>query len=210
MPKPTFFGLPDDKRQLIERVALEEFADQGYAGSNTNRIVERCGIAKGSFYQYFDDKKDLLFHLLDKMVAEKMASLQPVLDNYKSHSFSHNIEALFETGIRYAAADPLLWRFGRRFTGGGMMDLLMEFAAKYRPVSTDLFGELLLHAEANGELRDDIDVPSVAALLTAFVNQASITVVERMTNEQTRTVFIRQMLLFLEHGVLKHSGGNDL
>jgi TetR/AcrR family transcriptional regulator len=54
MPKQTFFNLPDEKRDLITDVVIDEFADNDYDKVSISRIVQRAGIAKGSFYQYFD------------------------------------------------------------------------------------------------------------------------------------------------------------
>ena len=59
MPKITFFNLPDEKRQLILDIAIDEFAENDFANVSISRIVARAGIAKGSFYQYFEDKDDL-------------------------------------------------------------------------------------------------------------------------------------------------------
>ena len=64
MPKQTFFNLPDDKRQRILDVVIDEFADNDYANVSISRIVARAGIAKGSFYQYFEDKEDLSGYLV--------------------------------------------------------------------------------------------------------------------------------------------------
>jgi len=57
MPKQTFFNLSPDKRGTIEQAALDEFTAYGFDNSNMNRIVAQSRIAKGSFYQYFEDKK---------------------------------------------------------------------------------------------------------------------------------------------------------
>ncbi|MBK7920673.1 MAG: TetR/AcrR family transcriptional regulator [Chloroflexi bacterium] len=57
MPKDTFFNLPEDKRALICKVAVAEFAKHRFDKASINRIVAQSGIAKGSFYQYFEDKR---------------------------------------------------------------------------------------------------------------------------------------------------------
>lgn len=75
MPKPTFFNLPDDKKQLILDVAIEEFIQQGFDAASISKMVQRAGIAKGSFYQYFEDKQDLFDHLLELAGAQKGAFL---------------------------------------------------------------------------------------------------------------------------------------
>ena len=64
MPKQTFFNLPTHKREHITRCAVSEFARQGYKQASISRIVADAGIAKGSFYQYFEDKDDLFLHIV--------------------------------------------------------------------------------------------------------------------------------------------------
>ncbi len=63
MPKQTFLNLPEEKRARIVDVALTEFAEKGYTGASITGIVAAAGIAKGSFYQYFEDKDDLYAHI---------------------------------------------------------------------------------------------------------------------------------------------------
>ena len=71
MPKSTFFNLPDEKRNLILEVAIDEFAGKDYDSASISQIVARAGIAKGSFYQYFEDKRDLYFYLVELAAEEK-------------------------------------------------------------------------------------------------------------------------------------------
>ena len=72
MPKDTFFNLPEDKRTLICDVAIDEFAEYPFDQASINRIVAKSGIAKGSFYQYFEDKKDLFLHIMQLIAEEKI------------------------------------------------------------------------------------------------------------------------------------------
>ena len=65
MPKDTFFNLPEEKRQRIMDLAVAEFAANPYEVASISDIVRKAGIAKGSFYQYFEDKKDLYIYLIE-------------------------------------------------------------------------------------------------------------------------------------------------
>ena len=69
MPKETFFNLSEDKRARIETVAIEEFAENSLNSASVNTIVSKAGIAKGSFYQYFENLEDLYQHILK--IAQK-------------------------------------------------------------------------------------------------------------------------------------------
>ena len=65
VPTVTFANLPEEKRQQLIDIALEEFATKPYEQASITNIVKLAGIAKGSIYQYFENKKDLYFHLFD-------------------------------------------------------------------------------------------------------------------------------------------------
>ena len=88
MPKETFFNLPNEKRQLIENTAISEFAANGYDKASINTIVAKSGIAKGSFYQYFTEKKDLFLHIILSVIAQKKIKyLSPVMTNPDKHDW---------------------------------------------------------------------------------------------------------------------------
>ncbi|WP_341487602.1 TetR family transcriptional regulator C-terminal domain-containing protein [Pararhizobium sp. A13] len=51
-------------RQKIVDAALEQFHEFGYNGSSVNDVVERAGVPKGSFYNYFKAKELLALEVL--------------------------------------------------------------------------------------------------------------------------------------------------
>jgi AcrR family transcriptional regulator len=65
MPKETFSNLNPEKREQFLDEAFREFAEHGYHSASVSRIVSNLDIAKGSLYQYFEDKRDLYFYLLE-------------------------------------------------------------------------------------------------------------------------------------------------
>jgi TetR/AcrR family transcriptional regulator len=65
MPKPTFYKLPDSKRKVFLLEAYKEFALHSLEAASITNLVKSLGIAKGSVYQYFDDKEDLYAYLIE-------------------------------------------------------------------------------------------------------------------------------------------------
>lgn len=63
MPTATWERLPAEKRDAIVAAAEAEFAAKGFSRGSLNVIAREAGIAKGSLFQYFDDKLDLFAHL---------------------------------------------------------------------------------------------------------------------------------------------------
>ncbi len=74
MPKKTFYNLPESKRSRLLQAAYAEFARHGYEGASITRLVKHLGIAKGSVYQYFADKREL-YHYLGQEAFRQVGGL---------------------------------------------------------------------------------------------------------------------------------------
>ncbi len=66
MPKETFINLPEAKKEKIFAVLKDEFSKKPFNEVKIATIVEKLGIARGSFYQYFENLQDSYFTILDK------------------------------------------------------------------------------------------------------------------------------------------------
>ncbi|CCU80187.1 Transcriptional regulator, TetR family [Halanaerobium saccharolyticum subsp. saccharolyticum DSM 6643] len=53
-----------DRREEIIQAGIEIFAAKGYYNTHIAEIVESVGIAKGTFYLYFNSKNDLFISLI--------------------------------------------------------------------------------------------------------------------------------------------------
>ena len=60
MIKSTFYNLSDAKRERVIRAIMQEFAGNESEKVSINRIIKNADISRVSFYQYFDDKVDLV------------------------------------------------------------------------------------------------------------------------------------------------------
>lgn len=56
------------------------FARDGFEASRLEDIAGRAGFTRGAFYANFDSKEDLLFALMERVVAEKVQSIRALLD----------------------------------------------------------------------------------------------------------------------------------
>jgi AcrR family transcriptional regulator len=62
--------LPADARRAQILVAAKRvFADQGYHTANVDDLCRAAGIARGTIYQYFDNKRDVMVALMDDIAA---------------------------------------------------------------------------------------------------------------------------------------------
>lgn len=63
-------------RQNIIDCALELFAEQGYETTTVQQITERAGVAKGTFFNYFDNKEEVLCDVQFLVAEEEISKIQ--------------------------------------------------------------------------------------------------------------------------------------
>lgn len=68
MPKQTFFNLPTEKQQTLIHAAKKEFSRVPLNEAAIANIVKDADIPRGSFYQYFADKEDAFYYLLEQQM----------------------------------------------------------------------------------------------------------------------------------------------
>ena len=202
MPKQTFFNLPEEKRRTIEQAALDEFAECGFDNSNINRILEESNIPKGSFYQYFEDKKDLYFHMLDTLVTRKMNVMEHALNAVRQNTFVVNVEEIFRVGLEFADSDPKFYMLGEDFANK-QPSFIKEFTEKYSPMATDIYGKLLEHALETGELQEGLNVPLTSSFINALVNQTTVGIIRQGLPKEQRNFVIAELLGFIKRAVTK-------
>jgi AcrR family transcriptional regulator len=108
MPTDTFFALAADRRDRLVHEAIVEFADHAYGEASLSQIARRTRIAKGSFYQYFEDKLDLYRWLVtDEAPRQKRAFLA---GPGATGDFWARFEHVVERGMAFLVEHPRLAR----------------------------------------------------------------------------------------------------
>jgi AcrR family transcriptional regulator len=168
MPKDTFFNLPAKKRKRIETAALNEFAYFPYLKSNTNRIIENADISKGSFYQYFENKKDLYKYLMKRYGQLKMEYMLEREEELNKKDFFEKLEILFLLGIEFARDYPLVTKMSTRLIKGDNEKLKQEIYSENRSETENFYQQLLQSAAAKGEINESLDIQFLSYLITSF------------------------------------------
>ena len=170
MPYPTFFNLPEEKRQKILECAIDEFARHDYDSASVSRVVARAGIAKGSLYQYFQDKSDLhryLLGLATKQKAEMMAGIRAIEPEAK---FFDILRRLFREMANFEILYPRLAKIGNRALYG-KSPLPEDIVAQARLGTVQYFQDLIEQGKQQGEIRPEIDAAAAAFVFTAALSE---------------------------------------
>lgn len=92
MPKATFYNLPDEKKMTLIGALKTEFSRVPLFEASISNIVKEAGIPRGSFYQYFEDKEDAFFFLLNNLAEQEKNHFLSLLQTHDGDLFKTVIE----------------------------------------------------------------------------------------------------------------------
>jgi AcrR family transcriptional regulator len=150
----------------VLRAAEAEFAANGFSRGSLNVIAREAGVAKGSLFQYFDDKVDLFAHLCDRAVeriGEAMADQVDALD--WSTGFFPACSELLQAWVDYFVEHPV----DRTLSTAVFLEPDPEARAAARAIIDEhllaFLQPILIDAQHRGFLRADADLDAFTALL---------------------------------------------
>jgi TetR/AcrR family transcriptional regulator len=155
MPKPTFLNLPAEKRDSICAVAIEVFLEDGYDNASITQIVARAGIAKGSFYQYFEDKADLFRYLIE-LAGQEKARFLATPPSAGLPPFDY-LRALLRGTLHFEVSNPRLARLMASVTMGGAPGSA-ALRKEVEGATYHFYRQLLQRGIAEGHLAADLNL----------------------------------------------------
>lgn len=142
----------EQRRAQILAVATEVFAEKGYHDARIDDIVVGAGIARGTFYLYFSDKRAIFEELVDGFLGRLDASIERIelTDNAPRHmnEIAENLRRVF---ARFAA-EPAMARILLSAAVGIDADFDRRLHAFYDEV-TAMLSRALSQGEAAGLVR---------------------------------------------------------
>ncbi|WP_456272447.1 TetR/AcrR family transcriptional regulator [Bacillus sp. AK031] len=97
---PNFEKLPEEKKQLIISICIEEFAKTGFEKTSTDTITTRAGISKGILFHYFKNKKNLFLYVVDHCRQLIGDTIMDELERLKTDDFFERIKEVILIKLR--------------------------------------------------------------------------------------------------------------
>lgn len=180
MPKETFFNLSEEKQENVMRAAINEFSKQGFEKGNIGAIAKRAGVAKGSMYQYFENKRELFLYSVKwstELLVKKYQKYMITPDK-EINMFDYLYESS-KTVILQMREERELAVFIQDVFLGKYKDLMDESMVYMLKISEEYTLHLIRQGKKNGYIRTDID----DKLLCLFITGASYKFKEYMMSK---------------------------
>jgi len=72
---------PEERRSELITTARKLFFTKGYEQTTVSDIVKAIGVAQGTFYYYFESKKDVLDAIFEELINEQQAILRAIVED---------------------------------------------------------------------------------------------------------------------------------
>lgn len=179
MPLQTFYNLDKARKSEILKASFNEFAFTGYHLASVSNVVKKLGIAKGSFYRYFENKLDLYSYLVHHAYEMRMDQLNDLLHN-TTLGFFDILRENFHDKIVFDLNHPLesifLYNALQENNDGEAGNILKEL---FNDVNKFIIN-LIINYQEKGELNKSIS-PEIAA---HFIFQSQLGLYEYLANYQ--------------------------
>lgn len=206
MPTERFYNLPEEKKKAIRDAAMKECVRVPFEKVSINKIIQNAGISRGSFYTYFEDKRDLVRYIFSD-TADKLKEFWT--------------EAVgIHGGDLWAASEDLLDQamiFARKGTMFQMMQsivLYQDFDKLFKEIhGKDCVGEekgneimaaLYAVADRSSFRKDDREsFGTVVSMIMACVMEGISLYHRDMASEENIKKVFREKLEILQYGICK-------
>lgn len=205
MPKPTFYNLPAAKREHIFQCALQEFALHTFEQASLTEIVNTAGIAKGSMYQYFHDKKDLYKYVVQTVYQHKRNFLQPVWEQANKLDFFAFASLYYRQSWHYARKFPTYHRVTTNFWDSRDEAMRAEILRE-KQIRNDEFIDMLALGMQTGEVAPDTDQHAAWFVYHAVGRKLIDNFLSDKIDADAHEAFINSVLDILQRGLMSREG----
>lgn len=156
-------------REEVIEAALAEFAERGYHQTSIAHIATRLGAGHSMFYRYFENKRDILEHVVRHATKQIFSTIGETLPG-RLQSLAEFRDFAVNLGMAYidiVTEDPRLSRLTLLQSTAVDREMTEQFCRNFDAGAAAVAG-LLYDAIEIGYVRADIDVEAVADSIVAI------------------------------------------
>ena len=155
------------KQEILES-ALDAFSERNYSNVTIVEIAKRANLTKGAVYWHFKNKKDILVHLLNGLFASTGDTIVEIFEKPASVS---EMRSCFKEALLKPLTDKKYRRMHKFFSqreswpesAQKQADNLIKANVNKEKEELKAF---LIKAQKNKKIKEDVNPPAVATLVT--------------------------------------------
>ena len=200
MPKETFLKLSEEKKQKVLNAAKREFARVPIEQVSIKNIVEDAEIARGSFYQYFESKEDLLAYILKENADEIDTKIKNKIYETKGNIFDAYIE-LYDLMVKKFVENTEQEFFKQIFINLRLSDeSLFTLIKSVKPQNIIKYFEMF--DKTSLKIKEKNDFILICDMLNVITRRAIVKNFKGNSQEECRQNFLKQ-IDYLKYGIFK-------
>ncbi len=193
----------NERRQQILAASREVFAKRGYHEATIDDIVAQAGVARGTFYLYFEDKRTVFEELIERFSAQLAMAISRIDLEDASRSVGEQVQDNIRAILRACLSDRAMTRI--LFTAAlGVDPAFDRKLAVFYDGMVQLLAESLRDGQALGIVADGeprvLAILSVGALKELLYQAVTLGLAEESAEALTQQIFA-----FLTAGYLRVS-----
>ena len=192
-------------REEIVDVAFAVFAERGYHQAGIAEIAERLGIGHGTFYRHFENKRAILDHVIDGVMARALQAL--VAENPPDaagslREYREQVHRIADALHALVNDDPRVVRLLLVQAGGidadveakvfGMLDLAAQVTAAY-----------LENGRERDFVRPDVDCRATAEALVGLIVGGNLLALRRPEDREAQEHYKEAAIALMFDGIAK-------
>ena len=166
----------DAKRQQILEASAICFARDGYNATSMERVAGAAGVSKGSLYDYFHNKEELFFaafEWLQRLVKQASRKDVGAHDSAREHILAF-ADSIARALVEHVELYPIFLDAWTATAKSGTRERFSSAMTNSYAAYHQHFARLLREAQRQGDIRLDMDVDSIAGMLTNAVDSVGL------------------------------------
>lgn len=164
--------IQSETRQRLLQAAAKEFAEKGFVGANINQISIEAGFAKGTIYNYFPSKRELMLALIDEVGANQTAFISALVDTENDPTLRLN--CFFRAGYGFYYQFPNQMQVVISVLYGHDEEFKSRFFEAYEELINLIIEDIIGVGIGMGEFKESDPDHTGAMILSLYLGSLSI------------------------------------
>ena len=170
-PTATKEDILIETRQRLLETAAVEFASNGFTSANINHISTLAGYAKGTIYNYFPSKRDLMLALIDEIGAKHTNFI--VTQVLSKDDPIERVRQFFRAGFAFVEQYPRQARIAISVVYGHDEEFKQRIYQTYERLFSLIIQDIIEFGITRGEFKPVNSDTTAAMLMSLYLGSCS-------------------------------------